>query len=147
MIAEIGAARTGIRLSPVTPANDLADSNPQALFAYLMPRIDELGPVYVHFIEGATGGPRDNIAFDYGAVRRAFRGAYIANNGYGQATAEEAVKSGRADLVAFGKPFISNPDLVERLRAGAPLNEPDVATFYGGGAKGYIDYPALQPVS
>jgi N-ethylmaleimide reductase len=145
-IAEIGAERVGIRLSPVTPSNDIADSDPQALFAYLIPKIDALRPVYVHVVEGATGGERDfGQPFDYGALRRAFRGAYIVNNGYSGESAEAAVTSGAADLVAFGKAFISNPDLVERLRRGAPLNAPDIATFYGGGEKGYTDYPTLEP--
>ncbi|ALK10653.1 alkene reductase [Blastochloris viridis] len=143
-IAEVGGDRVGIRLSPVTPSNDIADSDPQALFGYLIAKIDALKPVYVHVVEGATGGDRDfGQPFDYGALRRAFHGAYIANNGYTGATAAAAVTSGAADLVAFGKAFIANPDLVERLRRGAPLNAPDVATFYGGGAEGYTDYPTL----
>jgi N-ethylmaleimide reductase len=143
-IAEIGTDRVGIRLSPVTPSNDAADSNPQALFDYLIPKIDALRPAFIHVVEGATGGDRDfGQPFDYGALRRAFRGAYIANNGYTGESAEAAVTSGAADLVAFGKAFIANPDLVERLRRGAPLNAPDIATFYGGGEKGYTDYPTL----
>ena len=77
------------------------------------------------------------------ALRRAFKGAYIANNGYDRESAIRAVESGAADLVAFGRPFIANPDLVARLERGAPLNEPQQATFYGGGAAGYVDYPAL----
>jgi N-ethylmaleimide reductase len=82
--------------------------------------------------------------FDYAALRQAFRGAYIANNGYTRELAIEAVTSGRADAIAFGKPFISNPDLVERLRLGAPLNQWDHATFYGGSEHGYTDYPELS---
>jgi len=85
--------------------------------------------------------------FDYGLLRRNFRGTYIANNGYDFATAAAAVASGRADLIAFGKAFLANPDLVARLRTGAPLNAPDKSTFYGGGAKGYIDYPFLEPAA
>lgn len=145
VIDEIGGDRVGIRVSPVSPANDIADTNPSALFGHLVARLNTLGPAYLHVIEGATGGPRDNAPFDYAALRRAFKGAYIANNGYTPALAAEAVADGRADLVAFGKTFIANPDLVERLRRGAPLNEPDKTTFYGGDAKGYTDYPVLQP--
>ncbi|HMK82010.1 MAG TPA: alkene reductase [Xanthobacteraceae bacterium] len=145
VIAEVGTERVGIRLSPVTPSNDIADSNPQALFDYLIGRIDRLAPVYIHVIEGATGGARDHAPFDYAGLRKAFRGTYIANNGYTAQTARAAVESGAADLVAFGKAFIANPDLVERLRLNAPLNAPDKATFYGGGAKGYTDYPTLAP--
>jgi N-ethylmaleimide reductase len=141
--AEIGADRTGIRLSPVTPANDISDSNPQPLFDYIVDELAKLNLVYIHVIEGATGGPRDNAPFDYGSLRKRFKGAYIANNGYTLELANKQLDAGAADLIAFGKPFIANPDLVERFRRGAPLNEPDKATFYGGGAKGYTDYPTL----
>ncbi len=145
MIEEVGKQRTGIRISPVTPSNDISDSSPQALFAHVIERIDSLAPVYVHVVEGATGGDRDfGGPFDYSALRRKFHGTYIGNNGYTPELAQEAVESGRVDLVAFGKPFIANPDLVTRLRRNAPLNAPDKATFYGGGAKGYTDYPALE---
>ncbi len=141
--AEIGAERTGIRISPVTPANDISDSNPQPLFDHIVDELAKLKLVYLHVVEGATGGPRDIAPFDYGSLRRRFSGAYIANNGYTPELAEETLAANKADLIAFGKPFIANPDLVERLKRGAPLNEPDKATFYGGGAKGYTDYPRL----
>lgn len=138
------AGRVGIRLSPVTPANDLTDSDPQPLFETLVRELGTLGLGYIHVVEGATGGPRDVAPFDYAALRKAFPGLYIANNGYTGDMARAAVESGAADLVAFGRPYIANPDLVERLRVGAPLNEPNRETFYGGGAEGYTDYPALQ---
>lgn len=143
IVEEIGAARTGIRISPVTPANDAVDSNPQPLFNYVVEQLDRLGLVYIHAIEGSTGGPRDNLPFDYGALRSRYRGAWIANNGYDRAMAENAVANGRADLIAFGRPFIGNPDLVERLHRDLPLAQLDRATLYGGGAEGYTDYPAL----
>jgi len=141
--ATAGADRTGIRLSPVTPANDVSDSNPQPLFEHIVDQLNALKLIYIHVIEGATGGARDNAAFDYGSLRKRFSGTYIANNGYDLALANKVLDANAADLIAFGKPFISNPDLVERLKQGAPLNEADRATFYGGGAKGYTDYPAL----
>uniref|UniRef100_UPI0025E1172E alkene reductase n=1 Tax=uncultured Xanthomonas sp. TaxID=152831 RepID=UPI0025E1172E len=141
---EIGADRTGVRLSPVTPANDARDSDPQPLFERAVERLDLLGLAFVHVIEGATGGPRDNIAFDYAALRAKFHGPWLVNNGYDKALAEQTVASGRADAVAFGRPFIANPDLVERLRRDAPLNQVDADTLYGGGAKGYTDYPTLD---
>lgn len=144
--SEIGARRTGIRISPVSPANDIADSDPWTLFTYAIDRINALKPVYLHVVEGATGGDR-NIAgdrFDFAAFRKRFHGAYIANNGYSQELAEQTLAEGRADLIAFGKPFIANPDLVTRLKKRAPLAVPDKATFYGGGAHGYTDYPALE---
>ncbi|MES2635032.1 MAG: alkene reductase [Pseudomonadota bacterium] len=150
VVDEIGGDRTGLRLSPVTPANDVTDDDPQALFDYLMRELAPLGLAYIHVIEGATGGPREieDRPFDYAAMRSAYeqaggKGAWMVNNGYDLQLAEESVKAG-ADLVAFGKLYIANPDLVERLRTGAPLNVPDKTTFYGGGAKGYTDYPALQ---
>jgi len=149
---EIGAGRTGIRISPVTPANDVSDSHPQPLFEHVARKLAAYGLAYVHVIEGATGGPRDfqqgDEPFDYAAVRHAYqqaggKGAWMANNNYDADLAERTIETGHADLIAFGKPFIANPDLVRRLREQAPLNEPDKATFYGGGAQGYIDYPAL----
>ncbi|MDZ4367766.1 MAG: alkene reductase [Afipia sp.] len=141
--AEAGADRTGIRISPVTPANDISDSNPQPLFDHIVDQLNALKLVYIHVIEGATGGPRDIAPFDYDSLRKRFSGAYIANNGYDFRLATEVLEKNKADLIAFGKPFISNPDLVERLKLGAPLNDFDKATFYGGDAKGYTDYPAL----
>jgi N-ethylmaleimide reductase len=135
----------------VTPANDVHDDDPQALFDYLVRELAPLGLAYIHVIEGATGGQRvvPDRPFDYAQMRNAYRaaggkGAWMVNNGYDKAMAEQALANGAADLVAFGKLYISNPDLVERLRRNAPLNEPDKTTFYGGGAKGYTDYPALK---
>ena len=147
--AEIGANRTGIRISPVTPANDASDSDPQALFTHVVEILAKHDLAYVHVIEGATGGDRDFLAFDWAALREAYhkaggKAAWMANNGYDKASAEAAVDSGKADLIAFGKPFIANPDLVERYKHDKPLNPLDQATLYGGGAKGYTDYPALE---
>ena len=148
---EIGGDRVGLRLSPVTPANDAQDPHPQPLFEYVMAQLAPLNLAFLHIIEGATGGPRDHMqgdtAFDYVALRSAYRnaggkGAWMVNNGYDRALASQSLAIG-ADLVAFGRPFIANPDLTRRLREGAAFNVPDRATFYGGGAKGYTDYPAL----
>src|SRR5271168_4566296 len=144
VVAETGGERTGIRISPVTPSNDISDSHPQPLFDYIVDGLDALKLVYIHVIEGATGGPRDVAPFDYASLRKRFRGAYVANNGYDFELANKQLAANAADLIAFGKPFISNPDLVERLKNGAALNAPDKATFYGGGAKGYTDYPTLE---
>jgi N-ethylmaleimide reductase len=144
-VSEIaGPERTGIRISPVSPASGLSDSDPSAVFFPLVDAIDAAGLVYVHVIEGATGGPRDVAPFDYHALRKRFRGAWLVNNGYTRETAIDAIASGYADLVAFGKPFIANPDLVERLRRNAPLNALDTEHLFGGGAQGYTDYPALE---
>ena len=150
IVEEIGGGRTGIRLSPVTTANDIVDDNPQPLFEHVVRELAPLGLAYVHVIEGATGGPREveGRPFDYAALRTAYRaaggqGAWMVNNAYTRELAEAALADG-ADIVAFGRPFIANPDLPHRLQTGAPLNTPVPATFYGGGAEGYTDYPALD---
>jgi N-ethylmaleimide reductase len=138
------ADRVGIRFSPVSPANDIADSDPEPLFKEAVRIIDQAGLVYMHLVEGATQGPREvSDGFDLHGLRRAFRGLYMANNGYDLDLALRARATGAADLIAFGRPFIANPDLVERLKTGAPLAEGDRDTYYGGDAKGYTDYPAL----
>lgn len=143
VISEIGANRTGIRISPVTPANGITTSDPQPLFDHIVTELDRLSPVYLHVIEGATGGSRDFAPFDYASLRRRFRNTYIANNGYDRALAETALAEGAADLIAFGHDFVANPDLVERLKTGAPLAAFNQETLYGGGAEGYTDYPAI----
>jgi N-ethylmaleimide reductase len=152
--ADIGGDRVGLRLSPVTPANDAQDDDPQPLFEYVVRQLAPLGLAYLHLIEGQTGGARDYqqgpTPFDYGALRQAYRqaggqAAWMVNNGYDAELAETALTGG-ADLVAFGKGFIANPDLTRRLRQGGPFNPPDRSTFYGAGQnpeKGYTDYPAL----
>ena len=142
--AEIGAERTGIRLSPASPANGISASDPQSQFDFIVERLDALGIVYIHVVEGATGGPRDVAPFDYEKLRRSFSNTYIANNGYDQALATRRIAEGKADLVAFGRPFIANPDLVGRFRHGTPLAALNPATLYGGGAEGYTDYPAAN---
>ncbi|MCV9999997.1 alkene reductase [Pararhizobium sp. YC-54] len=150
---EIGEGRTGIRISPVTPANDSSDPDAQALFTYVVEGLAKYKLSYIHIIEGATGGPRDfqqgDKPFDYKALQHAYekaggKAAWMTNNGYDRELAIQSVEEGKTDLVAFGKPFIANPDLVQRLKDNAPLNTPDQATFYGGGAKGYTDYPLLE---
>lgn len=154
---EIGARRTAIRISPVTPSGDSYDSNPQALFTHVVEGLAKYDLAYIHVVEGQTGGERDyrqgdNPSFDYKALRAAYekaggKAAWMVNNGYNRDMAIESVENGTADLIAFGKPFISNPDLVERLEKNLPLNTPDQSTFYGGSAKGYVDYPALEKVA
>ncbi len=140
----IGSKRVGLRISPVTPVYDMRDSDPNALFGYLVDELNGFDIAYLHVIEGATGGSRDVPGIDYAALRRRFHGIYMANNGYDRELAIDAVTSGRADLVAFGRLYIANPDLVERLRDDAPLAVGDVATYYGGTEKGYTDYPVLE---
>ena len=142
--AQIGSGRLGVRLSPVSPANDSHDSDPQALFNHVVERLDLLNLAYIHVVEGATGGARDFAPFDYQALRDRFSGAWMVNNGYDRAMAMAAVESGRADLVSFGRLFIANPDLVERLQSDGPLNAlMPPQTLYGGGEHGYVDYPTM----
>ena len=149
---EIGGGRTSLRLSPVTPANDASDPQPQPLFDHVVRALAPLGLAYVHIIEGSTGAARDfqqgETAFDYAGLHAAYKqaggnAAWMVNNGYDTALAQLAVNEG-ANLVAFGRPFISNPDLVRRLREGQELNALNPKTLYGGGAEGYTDYPALS---
>ncbi|WP_230352256.1 alkene reductase [Lelliottia sp. WAP21] len=144
---EIGAERTGVRISPVSPANAISCSDPQPQYNYLAEQLNALGIVYLHVVEGATGGPRDVSPFDYDALRQRFKNTWIGNNGYDLALASTQLTQGKADLFAFGRPFISNPDLVERLKTGAPLASLNPETLYGGGAAGYTDYPSLNETS
>ena len=140
-----GGKRVGIRLSPVSPANDMggAADDAQAVYEHVVAGLERLGLGYMHIIEGATQGPRDNIAFDYAKLKSMFSGMYMANNNYDLHLAEAARAELKADLIAFGRPFITNPDLVERLRTGAALApSSDKSHWYGGGAEGYTDYPA-----
>lgn len=144
VVAEVGAGRVGIRLSPVTLSNAITGSDPQAVFGHLVEELDKRGIAFIHFVEGETGGARKLGGFDFAWARKAFRGAYIANNGYTREMAIDAVESGSADAVAFGRAFIANPDLVERLAFDAELNTANPKTFYSPGPAGYIDYPSFQ---
>ena len=141
IVSEIGANRTGVRISPVSPANGISCNEPQPQYNYITEQLNRLGIVYLHVVEGATGGPRDIAPFDYSAIRNRFDQTYLANNGYDLELANAHLQSEEADLFAFGKLFISNPDLVERLKHGLPLANLNPATLYGGGAEGYTDYP------
>jgi N-ethylmaleimide reductase len=143
----IGADRLGVRLSPVSTAGDSHDSDPQPLFNYVVDRLSAVRLAYVHVVEGETGGARDSLPFDFAALRQRFEGEWMVNNGYDRQMAIDVVDSSRADLVSFGRLFMANPDLVRRLKENTALNplmEP--STFYGGGAHGYTDYPALDRV-
>ena len=143
--AEIGAGKVGIRLSPVSPVNDSSESNPQPLFEHVVRELEKLHPVYIHVVEGHTGGPRDNAPFDYDALHKLYSGVWMVNNGYTKDMAQDAIASGKGDLVSFGRLTISNPDLPRRLQENAPLNElfADTGLYGGSGAHGYTDYPAL----
>ena len=141
-----GGQRVGIRISPGTtmPGETALDSDPMRTYGTYLDRLSEFRLVYVHDIEGVTQMSRDANGIDYPALRKRFAGAYIANNNYDRALAEKTLAEGNADLISFGRPFIANPDLVERMRTGAPLAEAPKQYWYGGDATGYSDWPAMQ---
>ena len=144
-ISVFGAGRVGIRLSPVTNANNCGqDTNPQATYGTLVDALDERRIAFIDFVEGQTGSTRNLEGFDFALARKRFRGSYVANNRYTREMALQAIASGAADAVAFGVPFIGNPDLPARLRADAPLATANPQTYYGQSAVGYTDYPAMS---
>jgi len=136
----------GVRFGPTSSANDIHDAHPQETFGYAVAQMDRFGLGYIHIIEGETQGPRDSIPdFDFSALKRAFRGLYMGNNNYTRELAIQQRRIGQVDLVCFGRPYLSNPDLVERLRIDAPLApEAPKETWYGGREKGYTDFPRLD---
>lgn len=143
VVDAIGSDKVGLRLSPVNPFNDMKDSNPQALFNYVTEQLNQFNLAYLHVVEGGIHGGGVADPFDFDAMRKLCKLPYMANLSYDKVRGNAAIASGHADAVAYGVPFISNPDLVERFRQDAPLNEADSKSFYGGTEKGYIDYPTL----
>lgn len=143
VVDAIGSDKVGLRLSPVNPFNDMKDSNPQAVFNYVTEQLNQFNLAYLHVVEGGIHGGGVADPFDFAAMRKLCKSPYIANLSYDKARGNAAIASGHADAVAYGVPFISNPDLVERFRKDAPLNEADSSSFYGGTEKGYTDYPTL----
>jgi N-ethylmaleimide reductase len=143
VVAAAGAERTGIRMCPLGIVHGTGDSDPAAVYFPFVDELDRRGLAYVHVIEGATHEPRSLDGLDYRGLRRRFRNAWIACNQYTSALAEETLASGDADLIAFGRLYLSNPDLVARLEHGAAFNELDSKRIYGGDADGYTDYPAM----
>lgn len=133
-------SRVGVRLSPVNAYNDMTDSDPQRTFGEAARALGERKLAFLH-VDETSSEP-----FDWAGFRRSYSGAYIANGGYDRERALAAIASGHADLVSFGVLYLANPDLVERFRKKAPLNRADRATFYGGGERGYTDYPSLARV-
>jgi len=140
--AVLPASRVGVRLSPENQFNDIKDSQPQTTFNAVVDMLKQHDLAYLHVLEGDMLNGERNV--DYIELKRRFNGLYMANMGYTQTTAEDALTQGHADMVAFGKAYIANPDLVERFAQGAELNAPDESTFYGGDEKGYTDYPVLS---
>ena len=144
VVAVAGSDKVGVRLSPVNPFNDMKDSNPQALFNYVTEQLNQFNLAYLHVVEGGIHGGGVADPFDFDAMRKLCKSPYMANLSYDKARGNAAIASGHADAVAYGVPFIANPDLVERFRQDAPLNEADSKSFYGGSEKGYTDYPFLK---
>jgi len=141
-----GRERVGYKISPNGGFNSMSDSDPIATFSYLTEQLNRLGILYLHATEGIAGP----MALPAGVVpaapvlRRLFKGTLILNGGYDAQSANAAIARGEADLIAFGVPFLANPDLPIRYERQAPLNAPDQATFYAGEQKGFTDYPALE---
>ena len=141
-----GARRVGYKIAPYFSMFGMSDSDPVRTFSYLADELGRRGVLYLHVAEPrlATPSPSPRVT---PLLRERFRGTLIVNGGYGRESGEAAVAAGEADLVAYGVAFLANPDLPERFRRHAPLNEPDMATFYAGEAKGYVDYPVLEPAT
>jgi N-ethylmaleimide reductase len=138
-----GSDKVGIRISPVNPFNDMKDSNPQALFNHVVTALNPFKLAYLHVVEGGIHGGGIADPFDFPALRKHCQSAYMANLSYDKARGNAAIVSGHADAIAYGVPFIANPDLVKRFSINAALNEADSSTFYGGTEHGYTDYPFL----
>ena len=143
VVTVAGADKVGIRISPVNPFNDMKDSNPQALFNYVVDVLNQFNLAYLHVVEGGIHGGGIADPFDFSALRKHCQSPYIANLAYDKARGNAVIASGHADAVAYGVPFIANPDLVKRFSTNAALNEADSSTFYGGTEHGYTDYPFL----
>ena len=142
--AVIGNDRVGLRLSPVTPFNDIADANPQETFDYVVGELNRFDLAFLDILQGTGGAaPEQWLPFDYARLRAIYKGNLILNNGYDFASGQAAVQGGAADAIAYGRALLANPDLVERFRRGAPLNQPDYERLYVGEEKGYTDYPFL----
>ncbi len=137
--------QVGIRISPTNKFNDISDSDPGSLYDYLIDQLNPYQLAYLHVVERLPWLAEE--AFDFDKLRTSFNGVYMANGGYTAEAANEKIATGQADLVSFGSPYIANPDLAERLEKGIALAEPDQATYYGGGEKGYTDYPAAETES
>jgi N-ethylmaleimide reductase len=140
-----GGERVGVRLAPTASMYGMHDTDPARTFGVAAQALNRYGLAYLHVME-PVGTPASGARVSP-VLRSVFRGALMANGGYGAGTGNAAIAAGEADLVSFGTPFLANPDLPLRLRTGAPLNAPDRATFYGGDARGYVDYPHLEAVA
>jgi len=143
-----GADRVGVRLSPSGTFNDMSDSDPQGTFGLLVDKLNPLGLAYLHIVDALEDDIRHGAkTVPLSFLRGVYRGNLIVCGGYDQRRGNAVIAKGTADAIAFGRLFIANPDLPERFRKDAPLNVPDEGTFYGGGDKGYTDYPFMTQCS
>jgi N-ethylmaleimide reductase len=141
----IGKDRVGVRVSPYGAFNDVSsDETTEDTHAYIARQLNDLGILYIHIVNHSAMGAPEVPASVIEKIRKNFTNVLILSGGYDAQRAEQDVQSGAADLVAFGRPFIANPDLVERLQSGVELAQPDYNTFYTADAKGYTDYPVLK---
>jgi N-ethylmaleimide reductase len=144
-----GPDRVGVRLSPLGTFNDIGDDDPETTFGHVAAELSAYHLAYLHIVNPAMSALEKGVEPDPGALamvdlmREKYRGTLIIAGGFDHDTAEQWLEQGRADLIAFGRKFLANPDLPERFRLRAPLNKDDPTTYYGGGAKGYTDYPSL----
>lgn len=143
VLDELPASRVGVRLSPFAAYNNALDPDTEATYTHVARMLDEAGVAYLHAADTNAWGGQPDMDAILDILRPNFGGAIIANGGLDADSGAALLASGRADLVSFGRQFIANPDLVERMRRGGPYNQPDPFSFYGGGARGYLDYPAL----
>ncbi|MTI30360.1 alkene reductase [Xanthovirga aplysinae] len=137
-----GSDKVGTRISPSGTFNSMSDSNIEETFTFFVEQLNPFNLAYLHVVESFRGS-HTNVALNL-KLRKIFNGAYMANGGYNAQTAAKSITNGYSDFVSFGIPFIANPDLPERIKAGAPLSEADPSTYYGGNEKGYIDYPFMS---
>jgi N-ethylmaleimide reductase len=140
-----GRDRVGVRISPTNPTiYEIVDSDPETLFSCVVDGLEKAGIAFLDVVEGNTGELVDQYRIDFDKLRSRFSGVYIANNRHTYDTGNAAIRSGHADMISFGRPFIANPDLVRRFRLGVPLNPLNRATLYDLGASGYLDYPVFE---
>lgn len=145
VLGEVPAGRVGVRLSPLFSRNGMADADPAETHGHVAAHLDALNIAYLHVADtDVMGGSAPQMDAMLPFTRPRFRGPLMLNGAYDPQRAADAISAGDADLVAFGRLYLANPDLPERIRQGGPYNEPNPATFYGGGAEGYTDYPTLQ---
>lgn len=140
----VGADRVGVRLSPAGVFSDMADANREETFGAAYEALSSFGLAYLHVVERFAGSGNEAAEQLLARLRPLWKGVYIGNGDYSAEGAREAIRSGRADAIAFGRAYIANPDLAARIRKGMPWTEPDQSTFYGGDHRGYTDYPTLE---